>query len=251
MPKLIDLTGQRFGRWTVLKRGQTRNKMVYWVCQCDCGTIREVKGNSLRRGQSKSCGCLQKEISKEKCSQIGKQNLKDLTGQKFGDWTILKDSGRRRSNGSVIWLCQCTCGTIRGIRRQSLITGYSKNCGCKKISSKGELKIYNLLTEEEIPFIHEKTFESCRFEDSQRLAKFDFYVDNKYIIEYDGEQHFINKSSKSSYFTEERLKKIKEHDKIKTLWCKQNNIPLIRIPYNHYDTLCLQDLLLKTSSFIV
>lgn len=59
----IDLTGQRFGRWTVLKRGENyvsldeSGQHAQWVCRCDCGTVRLVASASLRRGLSKSCGC--------------------------------------------------------------------------------------------------------------------------------------------------------------------------------------------------
>jgi hypothetical protein len=61
--KLIDLTGQHFGRWTVLalhpKRSKHRN--ARWHCVCDCGGERLVAASSLRQGGSKSCGCLQRE----------------------------------------------------------------------------------------------------------------------------------------------------------------------------------------------
>ena len=49
---------------------------------------------------------------------------------------------------------------------------------------------------------------------------------------------------------EEQFKKTQEHDKYKNQWCKNNNIPLIRIPYTHLKDLCLEDLLLETSKFI-
>lgn len=58
-----DLMGQRFFRWLVLRLGKKRGKRVYWVCQCDCGKVKEVLGSSLRRGITKSCICLNKEIN--------------------------------------------------------------------------------------------------------------------------------------------------------------------------------------------
>lgn len=63
--------GQRFGRWTVLgDSGQrTCSGHVMWLCQCECGARKAVWGNTLRNGESKSCGCLQKEMAAE----IGKQ----------------------------------------------------------------------------------------------------------------------------------------------------------------------------------
>lgn len=52
-----DLTGQRFGLWTVLERDKTQ-AYVYWICHCDCGTVKSVRSMSLLNGGSQSCGCL-------------------------------------------------------------------------------------------------------------------------------------------------------------------------------------------------
>lgn len=57
MPKFIDITGHRYGDWTVLKRAPTRNLNTYWSCKCDCGTIRQVISGDLRFGKSVGCGC--------------------------------------------------------------------------------------------------------------------------------------------------------------------------------------------------
>ena len=62
MPPLIDLVGKRFGRLTVIRKSISRNNFLYWVALCDCGQTVEVLGQSLRRGETKSCGCLQREI---------------------------------------------------------------------------------------------------------------------------------------------------------------------------------------------
>ena len=61
---LIDLTGQKFNRWRVIERVENRGKTPYWLCQCECGTIKEVRGKSLRHGYSKSCGCLLSDFNK-------------------------------------------------------------------------------------------------------------------------------------------------------------------------------------------
>jgi hypothetical protein len=59
MSALVDITGQRFGRWTVLRRCPRRDNQrhTFWVCRCDCGTEREVVGCNLRLRGSSSCGC--------------------------------------------------------------------------------------------------------------------------------------------------------------------------------------------------
>lgn len=62
--KRIDLTGQRFGRWTVLNYSCTgKHSEALWSCKCDCGAVKEVRGNDLRRGKSLSCKCLNYEVS--------------------------------------------------------------------------------------------------------------------------------------------------------------------------------------------
>lgn len=60
-----DISGRRFGRWLVLERAQTLSMRSRWKCQCECGVIREVRHDGLISGESKSCGCLQKDIARE------------------------------------------------------------------------------------------------------------------------------------------------------------------------------------------
>ena len=60
---LIDLTGQRFGRLTVLKRAETINKRTRWLCRCDCGEEVIVEAYNLKKGHTQSCGCLQREAA--------------------------------------------------------------------------------------------------------------------------------------------------------------------------------------------
>ena len=60
MRKLIDITGQRYGRLTVVERvpGANKHGQVQWLCKCDCGETTIVAGYSLKTGNNKSCGCL-------------------------------------------------------------------------------------------------------------------------------------------------------------------------------------------------
>lgn len=59
--KIIDLTGQKFGRLTVIKRVENKDGYSVWLCRCDCGNERKIKGDNLRSGSTKSCGCLKAE----------------------------------------------------------------------------------------------------------------------------------------------------------------------------------------------
>lgn len=59
MTARIDMAGKRFGQWSVTGfAGLDRNKRALWSCRCDCGRQEDVGGKNLRRGQTKSCGCL-------------------------------------------------------------------------------------------------------------------------------------------------------------------------------------------------
>lgn len=59
----IDMSGQKFNRWTVLSYAHTsKRRMAFWNCRCECGTERVVDGQSLRNGRSKSCGCWNLEV---------------------------------------------------------------------------------------------------------------------------------------------------------------------------------------------
>jgi hypothetical protein len=58
MGKFIDITGQKFTRLTVLRIShRSKDRVVYWLCKCDCGNELAVHGYSLRKGRSRSCGC--------------------------------------------------------------------------------------------------------------------------------------------------------------------------------------------------
>ena len=67
MSQLIDLTGNKYGKLTVLKKDENRKTKSgsYWICQCECGNVKSVKSSSLRRGEIQSCGCLRKEAAQK------------------------------------------------------------------------------------------------------------------------------------------------------------------------------------------
>lgn len=239
MGKIKDLKGKILSNGTeVLEFVEIRNHSAYWKCKCFCGKTFVARGADLNNGHTSSCGC-QIKIRASKMGKMNQHKIKDLTNQRFGKLIVLKDTGKRDSCRSVIWLCKCDCGMLKEISSHSLQRG-TFSCGCVK--SKGELKIAQLLLENGIPFSSQKTFEDCRFPDTNMLAKFDFYIDNKYIIEFDGIQHF---DSRYGWNTEDNFKLIQKRDKIKDEYCKQHNIPLLRIPYTKLKDLTINDLLIN------
>lgn len=68
MAKMIDMTGKKCGRLTVIERGKNNSQgRACWVCKCECGKIITVDGVSLRNGHTQSCGCYQRDRTSETC----------------------------------------------------------------------------------------------------------------------------------------------------------------------------------------
>lgn len=121
--KMIDLTGQRFGRLAVLERSLERPaSRLRWLCQCDCGNMKIVSAKALRNRDTRSCGCLVRELASKRCSLV-------LDGQRFGRWMVIKRAFDKPSLESR-WLCRCDCGNMKVVLGSSLSQGRSQSCGC-------------------------------------------------------------------------------------------------------------------------
>lgn len=80
MPKGPDLTGERFGRLVVASyKGQNSYKNSVWVCLCDCGGCTETTTKCLRAGDSKSCGCLKREVVGRRATKHGMSRTPEYT----------------------------------------------------------------------------------------------------------------------------------------------------------------------------
>lgn len=80
----VDITGQIFYRWTVLKYDAERStRKVYWICKCECGTIKSVAGTTLKQGTTKSCGCFNLEVSNSPRNEYGFYANNDKIGLSF------------------------------------------------------------------------------------------------------------------------------------------------------------------------
>lgn len=124
--QVIDLTGLRFNKLQVLKRDLTKTGgAAYWICQCDCGNIKSIRGSDLRKGKI-DCGCGLKERlshSIDTTSQIGK---------KYGRLTVIeRDMSKPIGHGcGSYWICQCDCGNKTSVNLSQLTSGKTKSCGC-------------------------------------------------------------------------------------------------------------------------
>lgn len=59
--KKIDITGNKYGRLTVIKENGKQGKNIMWLCKCDCGKEINAIAYNLKNGHTRSCGCLQTE----------------------------------------------------------------------------------------------------------------------------------------------------------------------------------------------
>lgn len=125
MKKPLDLIGQRFSRLIVVQRAADHfepsgKKVIRWECLCDCGKSTIVSGSQLRKGKTKSCGCL---------------DHPDITGQKFGKLIVLRvGTPKIKPCGKTVkkWLCKCDCGNLAEVATSDLTSGHTTSCGCVK-----------------------------------------------------------------------------------------------------------------------
>lgn len=70
--KTIDLTGRTFGRLTVISRSYKVRRGITWLCECSCGTVKAIVGEDLSQGDTRSCGCLQRDLSAARAAELGR-----------------------------------------------------------------------------------------------------------------------------------------------------------------------------------
>ena len=238
--KRANLIGQQFNRLLVIGKGPQYispggAKQVQWWCICNCPehNIILARTCNLNSKNTKSCGCLNLERMKERATELGHKAALDITNQRFGKLVAIERTEKRHQN-SIVWKCQCDCGNVCEAPTNALRAGRKYSCGCLT-ESKASFNIKQFLIQNNIEYITEKTFETCKFLDTNNFARFDFYLP-KYnlLIEYDGEQHFQERDR--NYF-KDSLEKRQEHDTFKTQWCQNNQIKLLRISYKEQENI--------------
>lgn len=200
-----------------------------WKCQCIyCDEIKTYRKYNLDKGIG--CQC-RKDIA------IGRGYKKWNIGDVFGFLEIID-----RGKDPRYVKCRCQCGTVRDIRLAHLYGNHHSrtiSCGCYQRSS-GELKIRKILEDNNIVFEEQYTIPEL-----SKYMKFDFAIfDNEenllQLIEYNGEQHY---NPIEKWGGEEKLIIQQERDTRKEKYCKDNNIPLLIIPYWDYDKISLEYLM--------
>lgn len=206
--KAYSSVGKKYGFLTIDSVEFIDGKTIAH-CTCDCGGKTSARLDQIKSGNTRSCGCAKS---------------RDLTNERFGRLTVIREVESNIKQRK--WLCKCDCGTETIVTAHRLISGHTKSCGClrsEKVST-WELFIAEKLQSFGIKFEKEYPFDDCR---NIYPLRFDFYIPSvNTCIEYDGEQHY----RPVEYFGgEEAFKQRIINDNIKTQYCKDNNIRLVRI----------------------
>ena len=136
-----NLTGQRFGKLTVIEKSDRRTKSrgVIWKCRCDCGNETFIASTCLMQGKTKSCGCLVKEVTvKTHTTHGGKKGEKPE--RLYGVWRGMinrcynsKSSNYKHYGGRGIKICDEWLHDYRAFKDWALANGYNekiKSCEC-------------------------------------------------------------------------------------------------------------------------
>lgn len=226
--KYSCLIGQKINKWTVLEIVRMgKYDRPHAICQCECGEVKPVWVRNLIKQSSKDCGCGRKSMLRETRS-------KDLVEEKFGKLTVIELMDESNKFKRRLYRCKCDCGNEIIVPSSSLTTKHTSSCGC--LLSYYNMYIAQLLDKKEIEYKQEYTV----FMKNDKYYRYDFFLPNyNLFIEYDGQQHYM--PAHFGNIGEEQakliLERVKQHDKIKDQYCKENDINLLRIPYWEKDNI--------------
>ena len=234
--KWQEMIGQTFKTLTVIRRASReetpwKSHSTPLLCKCS-----QCKKEVILRKEDVEKGCVDCKIAAGEISGgRGHRVLKQ--GDRFGLLTVIEyDKPYYAPSGvGVSYIkCKCDCGNIVSVRQPHLLgtwkngaIHYTISCGCSQESA-GELYVKNMLNQLNINYKTQYVIPEL-----SQWMKFDFAIFNRrgelaFLIEYDGEQHF---KSVEKWGGEEQLNIQKERDARKNAYCREQGIPLIRIPY--------------------
>ena len=255
--------GDKIGKLTVLSKDILTDRGQKWLCKCDCGKITSVWEDHLEQGKynmkggTRSCGCLNPIKNHCRGTKITNHIGTIVNNYKYVLRLFLD------SNKSYKFLFQDLTNNMwrvsdtRHIKdlahnpryefktSEEALNNYYKKISIKNFSNYiEENNIMTMLFKNNFIWTKHYADENCK--DKVPLpfdiAIFDNDFNLSYIIEYDGKQHFTQVSNWN-------FEKTRKHDLIKNKYCFDNNIPLIRIPYDVEYT--INDLKLETTRFLL
>ena len=146
MTKMIDVTGQRFGRLVALSPSkEKRDSFIMWECRCDCGNLTVVRGSSLRNGDTKSCGCYEKEARSTTHRTHGMCKTRI-----YNIWISMKsrcyketDCSYELYGGRGIQVCKEWLSSFESFRDWAFAHGYASNLTIDRINNDGNYEPSN------------------------------------------------------------------------------------------------------------
>ncbi len=186
-----DITGQKFGKLTAIKIDKVKRNghttSTYWLCQCDCGNLTSVEASRLKRGYTKSCGCIRGKCSEYAVNGKIPDNQKRLyriwIGMKSrcynSNSTTYKDYG-----GRGIFVCDEWVNDFHAFYVWSLRNGYSEKLTIDRIDTNGNYEPLNCrwITQKEQSnntrknIVIEYNGESHTFSEWMELLNLDYHV---------------------------------------------------------------------------
>jgi hypothetical protein len=134
--KIKDISGEKFNRLTVIRKGKSVNRKTYWLCKCECGNETEVEGYSLKIGNTKSCGCLNREnfLGKNNPNYNPSLTIEDrVIGRKYPEYTEWRKAVYERDGYS----CQICKDKSGGNLNAHHLDGYTDNPDKRILLSNG------------------------------------------------------------------------------------------------------------------
>lgn len=200
--------------------------IIHYMCECPaCGKLFDARLGNIRSGNTTGCGCL----------RALHQIKYDLVDMDFEFCHVIKrlPNAKQPGGGSrVMYECKCVCGNIYTDWSFTILHGRS-NCGCKYVSSLGELHVKEWLTSHRVAHSRQYWFDDLRGKRKQPLffdfALYDETLNMIGLIEYQGEQHYHEVPHSIKDFGK-RQREVT--DPMKRKYCFEHNIPLFEIAYN-------------------
>jgi len=143
-----DLKGKKISRLLVVRDTGKRssNGFIVWLCRCDCGNFAEVRADCLKKGSTRSCGCLRKEIAKENMRKLGINRYKhgDSKIRIYRIWCHIlsrclnpKHKKYRYYGGRGIKVCPEWRNDYLAFKHWALANGYKENLTIDRINNDG------------------------------------------------------------------------------------------------------------------
>lgn len=128
MGKQLNLLNCKFGYLTVIQKDANIGVKTAWLCLCSCGKEKSIRTASLINGDTQSCGDCNSRLYRN-----GRHDFTILNGRKFGKLLVLnQDIDKSNLTGKNYCVCLCDCGNTNTIAADSLLSGNTMSCGCKR-----------------------------------------------------------------------------------------------------------------------